>query len=174
MRPIYGQTALFDQLQDGVLRQTKNNDIFIAALTRNALQRVAPLGFFKNFVIERDGSEVKGIDLKHKGIAIINDIARIYALANGIKAVNSQLRLIGLIDKYDINKQDIHNLIDAGEFIAHKRLMNQGIQHEKGNSLSNYLLPSSLSSLARHHLKEAFKVVNDSQSGIKLKFLRQF
>lgn len=174
MRPIYGDTSLFSQLQNRILQQTKNNDIFLAALASNATQQIAPLGFFKNFVIERDGSEVKGIDLKHKGMALINDIARIYALANGIKVANSKQRLTALIGTPGINEQDIHNLIDAAEFIAHKRLTNQGHQYEQGVPLSNYLLPDSLSSLARHHLKDAFKVINDSQTGIKLKFLRQF
>ncbi|MCG6201067.1 DUF294 nucleotidyltransferase-like domain-containing protein [Psychromonas antarctica] len=174
MRPIYGEVSLFSQLQNKILQQTKNNDIFLAALTRNATQQIAPLGFFKNFVIERDGSEVKGIDLKHKGLALINDIARIYALANGIPAVNSKQRLTALIGTHGINTEDIHNLMDAAEFIAHKRLINQSSQYEQGVPLSNYLLPDSLSSLARHHLKEAFKVINDSQTGIKLKFLRQF
>jgi CBS domain-containing protein len=174
MRPIYGEVSLFSQLQNKILQQTKNNDIFLAALTRNTTQQIAPLGFFKNFVIERDGSEVKGIDLKHKGLALINDIARIYALANGIPAVNSKQRLTALIGTHGINTEDIHNLMDAAEFIAHKRLINQSSQYEQGVPLSNYLLPDSLSSLARHHLKEAFKVINDSQTGIKLKFLRQF
>lgn len=174
MRCIYGEIDLFEQLQNSVLKQTQSNDIFLAALTHNATQQVTPLGFFKNFVIERDGSEVKGIDLKHKGLALINDIARIYALANGIKAVNSKQRLSELIDNDGINTEDINNLIDAAEFIAHKRLINQGQQYEQGIALSNYLLPSNLSSLARHHLKDAFRVVNDSQIGIKLKFLRQF
>jgi len=174
MRSIYGEQTLFNELQNSVLAQTQNNDIFLAALTQNATQQVAPLGFFKNFVLERDGSEVKGIDLKHKGLALINDIARIYALANGIKSVNSKQRLTELIDNQGMNKQDIENLIDAAEFIAHKRLVNQGIQYEKNVPRSNYLLPSHLSSLARHHLKDAFKVVHDSQTGIKLKFLRQF
>ena len=174
MRSIYGENSLFEQLQNSVLKQTKNNDIFLAALTHNATQQVAPLGFFKNFVVERDGSEVKGIDLKHKGLALINDIARIYALANGIKTVNTRQRLKELIGTSGINSQDIYNLLDAAEFIAHKRLVNQGEQYEKGVNLSNYLKPSNLTSLAQHHLKDAFKVVHDSQTGIKLKFLRQF
>lgn len=174
MRAIYGEQSLFEKLQGSTLQQTKNNDIFLAALTHNATQQVAPLGFFKNFVIERDGSEVKGIDLKHKGLALINDIARIYALANGIKSINSKQRLTELITNHGMNKQDIENLIDANEFIAHKRFVNQGIQYQQNAPLSNYLIPSNLSSLARHHLKDAFKVVHDSQTGIKLKFLRQF
>lgn len=174
MRSIYGEELLFTQLQDSVLNQTKNNDIFLAALTRNATAQIPPLGFFKNFVIERDGSEVKGIDLKHKGLALINDIARIYALANGIQAVNSNQRLMALTGMHGVNKQDLENLIDAAEFIAHKRLVNQGLQYEQGEPRSNYILPDSLSSLARHHLKDAFKVINDSQTGIKLRYLRQF
>jgi len=174
MRSIYGEQTLFEQLQNGVLQKTQDNDIFLAALTQTAIQRIAPLGFFKNFVIERDGREVKGIDLKHKGLALINDIARIYALANGIKAVNSRQRLRALLENPTINKQDINNLLDAAEFIAHKRLVNQGQQYEQSEPLSNYLLPSNLTPLSRHHLKDAFKVVHDSQTGIKLKFLRQF
>lgn len=174
MRPIYGDTSLFKQLQTSVLKQTQDNDIFLAALTRNATQRIAPLGFFKNFVIERDGSEVKGIDLKHKGLALINDIARIYALANGIQAVNSKQRLTEVIAKSSNNAQAIKNLIDAAEIIAHQRLINQGNQYKKGLPISNYLLPDNLTPLAQHHLKEAFKVINDSQVGIKLQFLRQF
>ncbi|GLS89605.1 cyclic nucleotide-binding protein [Psychromonas marina] len=174
MRSIYGENNLFEKLQNSVLKQTKNNDIFLAALTQNATQQVAPLGFFKNFVVERDGSEVKGIDLKHKGLALINDIARIYALANGIKTVNTRQRLSALIGHQGINPEDINNLLDAAEFIAHKRLVNQGEQYEQGIPLSNYLKPSNLTSLAQHHLKDAFKVLHDSQTGIKLKFLRHF
>jgi len=174
IRPIYGEVSLFQQLQASILKQTQNNDIFLAALTSNATQRIAPLGFFKNFVIERDGREVKGIDLKHKGLALINDIARIYALANGIQVVNSKQRLTELITKPNNNSQDIKNLIDAAEIIAHQRLINQGNQYKQGIPLSNYLLPDNLTPLSQHHLKEAFKVIHDSQMGIKLKFLRQF
>ena len=174
IRPIYGDTILFEKLQHDILKQTQQNDIFLAALTRNAIQRIPPLGFFRNFVIERDGREVKGIDLKHKGLALINDIARIYALAYGIPEVNSKRRLTALMAIKGINQQDIKNLIDAAEIIGHKRLVNQGVQYKQGDPLSNYLLPDSLTPLSQHHLKEAFKVIHDSQSGIKLSFLRQF
>ncbi|WP_435234352.1 DUF294 nucleotidyltransferase-like domain-containing protein [Psychromonas sp. PT13] len=174
IRPIYGDTILFEKLQHDILKQTQQNDIFLAALTRNAIQRIPPLGFFRNFVIERDGREVKGIDLKHKGLALINDISRIYALAYGIPEVNSKRRLTALMAIKGINQQGIKNLIDAAEIIGHKRLVNQGVQYKQGVPLSNYLLPDSLTPLSQHHLKEAFKVIHDSQSGIKLSFLRQF
>ncbi|MEH6453579.1 MAG: DUF294 nucleotidyltransferase-like domain-containing protein, partial [Psychromonas sp.] len=174
MRAISGPEDLFSALQDKVLKVTKHNDIFLAALTSNATQETPPLGFFRNFVVERDGSEVKGIDLKHKGIALINDIARVYALYSGIKEVNTYKRLASLLKNKDIDSQVIRNLLDAIEFIAHQRLSNQGYQYVNSFPISNYLLPENLSSLGRHQLKDAFKVVHEAQVGIKLKFLRQF
>ncbi len=174
MRSVYGPSSLFDALQDTVLANTKDNDIFLAALTGNALTEAPPLGFFRKFVLERDGSEVKGIDLKHKGSALINDIARVYSLSAGIKEVNTAKRIRELMDKSIINRKDALNLADAHEFIAHMRLANQGHQHTDGRPVSNYLMPQELSSLVRHQLRDAFKVVHDAQSGTKMKFMRSF
>ncbi|MGL5397545.1 MAG: DUF294 nucleotidyltransferase-like domain-containing protein, partial [Shewanella sp.] len=174
MRSVYGPQSLFDALQDKVLAQTKDNDIFLAGMAGNSLIESPPLGFFRKFVLERDGSEVKGIDLKHKGNALINDIARVYALSAGIKEVNTAKRIRALMDANILNRKDALNLADAHEFIAHMRLSNQGYQHTQGLKISNYLMPDHLSSLVRHQLRDAFKVVHDAQSGMKMKFMRSF
>ncbi|BAJ01664.1 DUF294 nucleotidyltransferase-like domain-containing protein [Shewanella violacea] len=174
MRPVYGPKSLFDNLQDTVLSNTKGNDIFLAGMAGNALTESPPLGFFKQFVLERDGREVKGIDLKHKGNALINDIARVYALSAGIKEVNTAKRIRLLMELNIINPKDGLNLADAHEFIAHMRLSNQGYQDKHSQEITNYLKPQHLSSLVRHQLRDAFKVVYDAQSGIKLKFTRSF
>ncbi|MCS6206745.1 DUF294 nucleotidyltransferase-like domain-containing protein [Shewanella baltica] len=174
MRSVYGPQTLFDALQDKVLAQTRDNDIFLAGMTGNSLVESPPLGFFRKFVLERDGSEVKGIDLKHKGNALINDIARVYALSAGIKEVNTAKRIRALMDANILNRKDALNLADAHEFIAHMRLSNQGYQHNLGLEVSNYLLPAHLSSLVRHQLRDAFKVVHEAQAGMKMKFMRSF
>ncbi|MCL1147622.1 DUF294 nucleotidyltransferase-like domain-containing protein [Shewanella marinintestina] len=174
MRSIYGPQSLFDGLQDTVLSSTKGNDIFLAGLTGNSLTSAPPLGFFRKFVLERDGSEVKGIDLKHKGSALINDIARVYALSAGIKEVNTAKRIRALMEQNIINRKDALNLADAHEFIAHMRLSNQEYQHTHSLPITNYLLPHNVSSLIRHQLRDAFKVVHDGQVGLKLKMMRSY
>ncbi|GIU50570.1 cyclic nucleotide-binding protein [Shewanella sairae] len=174
MRSVYGPQSLFDSLQDSVLSQTKGNDIFLAAFTGNALTSAPPLGFFRKFVLERDGTEVKGIDLKHKGNALINDIARVYALSAGIKEVNTAKRIRALMEQNILNRKDALNLADAHEFIAHMRLSNQGLQYTQSLPISNYLMPQELSSLVRHQLRDAFKVVHDGQVGLKLKMMRSY
>jgi CBS domain-containing protein len=40
--------------------------------------------------------------------------------------------------------------------------------------VNNFLKPQHLSSLMRHQLRDAFKVVHDAQTGLKLKFMRSF
>lgn len=174
MRPVFGPMSLFNELQDDVLASTKDNDIFLAGMAGNSLTESPPLGFFRKFVLERDGSEVKGMDLKHKGSALINDIARVYALSAGIKEVNTAKRIRALMDANIINRKDALNLADAHEFIAHMRLVNQGYQVTHNLPVNNFLKPHHLSSLLRHQLRDAFKVVHDAQAGIKLKFLRSF
>ncbi|MGI2171311.1 DUF294 nucleotidyltransferase-like domain-containing protein [Shewanella sp. MF05960] len=174
MRAVFGPISLFSELQDDVLASTKDNDIFLAGMAGNSLTESPPLGFFRKFVLERDGSEVKGMDLKHKGSALINDIARVYALSAGIKEVNTAKRIRALMDANIINRKDALNLADAHEFIAHMRLANQGYQATNNLPINNFLKPQHLSSLLRHQLRDAFKVVHDAQAGIKLKFLRSF
>ncbi|MCL1074845.1 DUF294 nucleotidyltransferase-like domain-containing protein [Shewanella dokdonensis] len=174
MRCVFGPAPLFAALQDKVLADTQDNDIFLAALTGNALSESPPLGFFRQFVLERDGSEEKGIDLKHRGSVLINDIARVYALSSGLKEVNTAKRIRVLIANGILTRKDGLNLADALEFIAHMRLANQGRQYENREALSNYLRPQALSSLMRHQLRDAFKVVHDAQAALKLKFMRSF
>ena len=53
MRSVYGPQTLFDALQDKVLAQTRDNDIFLAGMTGNSLVESPPLGFFRKFVLER-------------------------------------------------------------------------------------------------------------------------
>jgi CBS domain-containing protein len=172
MRVVAGNVELFDQLQQGVLKKTKGNQIFVAAMASNAVASKPPLGFFGKFVLERDGEENKVLDLKHRGVALINDIARIYALAEGISEVNTSARLEHLLGRKILSKKDVKNLKDAHEFIGHMRLKNQGDQVKSGKQASNYLKPSDISALRRHQLKDAFEAVNSAQNGLKMKFTR--
>lgn len=174
MRSLYGPKQLFNELQTAVLAKTQGNDIFAAALTSNALRSNAPLGFFRNFVIERDGSEEKGIDLKHKGTALVNDIVRVYSLSEGIKEVSTHKRIEALRHISSIDIEALNSLADAWQFIAHKRLSNQGLQFKHHLPCNNYINPQQFSSLVRHQLKDAFKAIHEAQNSLRLRFLRQF
>ncbi|GAA5188726.1 DUF294 nucleotidyltransferase-like domain-containing protein [Ferrimonas gelatinilytica] len=172
LRPVAGRTALGEQLQRSVLAQCQDNQIFLAMMAGNAAKTVPPLGFFRQLVLERDGAQRKALDLKHKGLAIINDIARLYALACGSSEISTPKRIQAAMNAGLLSRKDALNLVDAQEFIAALRLQNQGRQVQEGESPSNWLPTSKISGLTRHQLKDAFAVVARAQDGIKLKYGR--
>lgn len=174
MRAVYGDKALFDRLQRSVCDAAKGNEIFLAYLTQNALKITPPLGFFKTFVLERDGEHINTLDLKHRGVVPIIDLARIYALSVGMSLVNTSDRLQALVEQRVITRKDARNLLDAHEFISHQRLIHQGEKLARGERPDNYLLPDEMSGLVRHQLKDAFEVVNRAQAALRLKFTRGF
>lgn len=170
MRHLHGDASLTEQLRTRVLDQTQRNSIFLASLTANALNFEPPLGFFRQFVLKRHGDQEKTLDLKHNGLVPIVDLARIYALAHGIEAVNTPDRLTALADAGGLNASDAANLRDAFEFIATVRLRHQAQQLRTGATPDNYVSPEVLSAFERRHLKDAFKVVRRMQSALEQRY----
>ncbi|MCV6605472.1 MAG: DUF294 nucleotidyltransferase-like domain-containing protein, partial [Porticoccaceae bacterium] len=170
MRPVYGADYLFDELQQGILSAARNNDIFLAQLTANALQLTPPLGFFKNFVLEHSGEHKNRFDVKLRGIMPLTDIGRIYALACGDGEISTRQRLLNAVENGALSLKSARNLLDAQEFISHLRLEHQGDMLTQGKAADNYIDPRSLSSLVRHQLRDAFAVIVDAQSVMRKEF----
>jgi CBS domain-containing protein len=172
MRCIHGDQTLFNDLQKTVCEAASGNEIFLANLTANALKLTPPMGFFKNFVVGRSGEHKNTFDMKLRGIMPLNDIARIYALSIGTEQVHTLDRLKEAASHKLLTLKDSRNLIDAHEFISRLRLEHQGERLKEGQVPDNHLDPLTLSSLSRHQLKDAFAVVADAQSALRVKFTR--
>jgi CBS domain-containing protein len=163
LRPVHGDKSLFEELQNDILEKTRGNGIFTAYMAANALQHRPPLGFFRTFVLIHDGAHDDTFDLKHRGIVPITDIARVFALNQGLKSVNTTERLEAASETPIVSAEMSENLIDALEFIASMRINHQAEQIRKGIPPDNYLAPDELSDLERRHLKDAFRVIQDMQ-----------
>lgn len=170
LRPVHGEAALFEQLQAHVLPQCKKNMIFIAHMTANALTHRPPLGFFRTFVLVHDGEHDDTLDLKHRGIVPITDIARVLALSAGIGAVNTRERLKACREAGALSRDMADNLLDALEFIALLRIRHQAGQIRRGEQADNYVPPKALSELEREYLKDAFKVIRTMQETLAQRY----
>lgn len=162
-RVVHGEPALLERLQGHYLSAARANTIFIAYMAANALQNRPPLGFFRGFVMVRDGVHDRTLDLKHRGIVPITDLARVHALSSGITAVNTTDRLRTAAGAGALSMQMAENLEDAMEFIAWLRIQHQAKQIRAGKAPDNYLPPADLSELERLHLKDAFRVIQQMQ-----------
>ncbi|SMF56693.1 CBS domain-containing protein [Alteromonadaceae bacterium Bs31] len=170
MRHIYGEKKLSAALQNHVLESAKKNTIFLAHMSDNALIHSPPLGFFKTFVLEKDGDHIHSLDLKKRGTIPIVDIARNCSLSAGISAVSTVDRLKQVADAGVMSHGLVNSLLDAHEFIAGLRLDAQGRQYRAGEAVDNYLDPKTLSPLMRHQLKDAFHLVRQAQAAMKARF----
>ncbi len=161
---VYGDQGLLDEVQKDILPKTQDNSIFLGHLKANALKFQPPIGLFRNFVLEKTGSEHKGLNLKKRGTVPIIDLARVYALSAGVPALHTQDRLQAAYDAGKLSREGMEDLTDALEFISTVRLKHQAQQVSRGENIDNYVLPEQLTSLERRHLKDAFDVVSTIQS----------
>jgi CBS domain-containing protein len=170
LRAIGGATWLLNRLQHEVLEKTRQNRIFIAFMAANALQHRPPLGFFRTFVLISGGEHDDTFDIKHRGIVPITDLARVYALSEGLTAVNTTERLREARECGALSGEMGENLEDALEFIASLRIQHQASQIRNGQAPNNYLAPDGLSELEREHLKDAFKVIQTMQETLSNRY----
>ncbi len=172
MRLVTGDKDLYTTLHSSVFNNTKGKSLFSACLLDTALANRPPLGFFKNFVLERDGNQNSVLDLKQRGTIPIVDLARLYCLSEGIAASNTLERIQKLKLNKVLHTDTADNLSDAHNFISDMRIQNQQKQLQAGHKTSNHLDPKQLSPLLRHQLKDAFSIVQECQQLAKMRFGR--
>jgi CBS domain-containing protein len=170
LRPVHGDQKIYKRLQLEILNKTRDNGIFTAHMAANALTHRPPLGFFRRFVLIHDGKHDDTLDIKHRGIVPITDIARVLSLTKGINAINTTDRLKTAINLNALSEEMGENLIDALEFIASLRIRHQADQIRNGKKADNYLAPDDLSALERKHLKDAFRVIEEMQNTMEHRY----
>ncbi|MCB1751535.1 MAG: cyclic nucleotide-binding/CBS domain-containing protein [Gammaproteobacteria bacterium] len=164
MRRVYGSRKLFREIAEYALEKTRGNRIFLAFMAGNALSHQPPIGFFRNFVLIKGGEHNQTFDVKHNVIVPIVDLARVYSLAAGSKAVNTLDRLDVVAEGGEVTSEGAHDLKDALEFICYLRIQHQARLIKAGEPADNFMSPDHLSHFERNHLKDAFSVVRTMQN----------
>ncbi len=165
VRAVAGNRFLLSQLhveRKELLKQSR----FIAALTRHASDGHVPLSMFQKFVYKKGLPKKDCIDMKNSGVAIINNLVRIYSLANGLTMPSIPHRLEGLLSHAGLSSKDVKNLRDIWLFLNRLRWRHQ-IQNKVTD---NYVSISDLSSIEKYQLKEAMRVIRRTQQAAVFKF----
>ena len=170
LRCVAGNSKLVDKLKKSVRDDARKNEIFLALMAKNAMSFQPPLGFFRQFVLEKSGEHKNTLDLKLHGIMPIVEIARIRSLAAGELRISTRNRLRAAAKAGELTKADASNLIDALDFIEKLRIEHQSRQLQAGRKPDNHLSPEELSPLVRQNLKSAFSQVRVSQAALLNRF----
>lgn len=166
----YGEDHYVETLQDLIAETAPKSPLFLAAMARNALNRTPPLGFFRTFVMEKDGKHNNSINLKRRGTAPMVDLVRIHALACGSKAQNSFQRLNDIGNTQLLATGMSDKLSYAFEFLCMSRLRHQMIDLQEDRQPDNNIEPENVEDSERHTLKDAFQVLSNAQKFLKFRY----
>ncbi|KIE21574.1 cyclic nucleotide-binding protein [Vibrio sinaloensis] len=167
---VYGRLKWAEQLNGFIVRRARKNNRFLACLARNAMNRTPPLGFFKDFVMEKDGQHKNSINLKRRGTAPLADLIRVHALAVGSRSKNSFERLDDIQEAGILPKGKARDLSDALEFISMVRIRHQAFDVENQIDPDNNIEPENLSDFERRNLKDAFQILSNAQNFLKFRY----
>lgn len=168
--------AIAGQLEDAVgLRlklneMTRGNKYFIPQLAKNALINKPPLGFLRQFVVEKSGEHKNELNLKLKGLTPVVDAARVLALESGIAATNTMERLEAVADKGKLKPGFLSELDDAYDFINFIRISHHLQSRSRGDFMNNFIDPSRLNNIQRKWLKESFAIVSRLQEKLSIRY----
>lgn len=166
-RPIIGQKALTEELSEHIFNEISAKSIFLNFLAKNALLNPAPLGFFRNFIVEKSGEQKDKFDIKLRAMMPLADIARLMVLSHRLVGINNTFKRFEKLAEIEPNYREL--MLEAGK--AYEILMrmraSEGLQ--AGNS-GRYIQPERLGKLQRQLLKNAFAPIDELQKIIRVRF----
>lgn len=163
----FGDSSLTNQLSDHIFEITKNNHMFLTKLAASALRSASPLGFFRRFLVEKDGEYKDFFDIKKRAIMPIVDAGRLFALSNQIKNINNTAeRFEKMAELFPANEELYLSCSYASKALLKFRTKH-GLLH---NDNGRFIEIAALSKEEKMKLKRCFNTIAQIQESIKLKY----
>ena len=168
----YGNAALTNELSEHILKIVKSNLIFLTKLGASSLRSASPLGFFRQFLVEKNGDRKDFFDLKKRALMPIVDAGRLLALHYQIKNItNTAERFEKLAELVPEDKELYLSCSYAFKALLKFRTKHGLINKDNGR----YIELKVLTKEEKMKLKRCFKAIYSVQEFIKIRFaLSQF
>ncbi len=157
MRPIRGEGRDIIILREKLVELAARNHDFMELVATATVQNRPPLGFFKQFVVEKGGQHKDELNIFEKGIKPMVDAVRVLAFAEGCRELTTRRRLSYLQKKGFVLADDV---VPALGYLVESLIEKQLQQRNQGQEPDNFINPDSLGNFERKTLKEAFSLIN--------------
>ncbi|HAM51575.1 MAG TPA: hypothetical protein DCP92_13135 [Nitrospiraceae bacterium] len=163
MRPVYGDTALYNDLLESIKPVIKTEALKLMA--EDAIEIRPPLGIFGIQGLHH------GVDLKTYGIYPIVNGARVLAVDSGVLGItNTKERLEALSANTTISNEMCHDLIESYGFLQDLRLRHHARAVLNQSPTNNLVTAKELSQIDLLILKESLKIVSEFQKFLMKKY----
>ncbi len=164
---VYGEKRLTEDLAAHIFESIGSFDLFLHYLARNAVQNPAPIGFFRQFIVEKDAEHKNEFDLKARALMPLIDAARVLTLSHSIGGVNSTVeRYRVLAEKEPHNKELFESCEEAFKELLRIRV-EQGLRDDDSG---RYLDLERLNKFEKLQLRACFKPLKDIQEVLRVRF----
>ena len=161
-RPVAGPLEVRSVL-DEVIRSASMEREFIRHLGRLAIDGRPPSGFLKDAVVEARGTSAVTLDVKHGGIALITNLARVYSVSAGLSENRTIRRLEEVAATGRISQEIRQGLEESFRLLWQTRLEHQAAQVRGGIPPDDLVDPRMIGAVTRQGLKEAFRMIERAQ-----------
>ena len=158
-----GDQDMATMLRNHLTHLVAENPSFLKTLASYIVDIPVPLGFFKNFVVEKSGSYKDRLNLKNYGLVPLVTCVKLLAWKFGVGDTNTLERVRGLTKHGAFSEDTAEVLEQAFETFLTLRMRNNIQDLEQGIEPSNYINPVFLSTKQKHLLKDAFLSVSELQ-----------
>lgn len=170
-RPVFGHKKLADELTAHIYQEVADRTIFLNFLAKNALLNPPPLGFFRNFLVEKSGEQKDKFDIKLRAMMPLADIARLLVLSHRVVGINNTFKRFEKLAELEPNYTEL--LLEAGK--AYEILMRmRAIEGLKSGNSGRYINPEDLGKLQRQLLKNTFAPIDELQKIMRIRFQLDF
>ena len=164
---VTGNENLLRHVKDHMYRLLSDHRAFYSQFAKATVAFETPLGFFTNFVLEKNRDE---LDLKKGGIFPIVHGVRSLALEYRLPQTNTVDRVTALSQRNLFQPSFGIELIEVFTYMSALRTQAGLRKIEQGLPQDNYLNPKELNKLERELLRDSFKIVNEFKKFISYHF----
>ena len=166
-RGVVGDKNLASELEEFLFSRIKKESIFLNHLARNALQNPPPIGFFKNFLVEKSGAHRNEFDIKKRAMMPLSDAARVLALEAGIRSVQNTRERWEMVSEADPKNKEIYREAVQAYEIFMKIRTQSGLNN---NDSGRFIDLDALTRLEKSMMKKAFRPIRDIQEMMEVRF----
>ncbi len=166
-RPIYGEAKLAAELKQEIFSLIAQNRGFLGFFAKNALQNPPPLGFFRNFLVEKSRNHANEFDIKARAMMPLSDAARVLSYELKVPEYFSTVERFKRLGALIPGMKDLCSEAAAGyEFLMRLRAVNGLVN----NSSGRYIKPETLNKIERQTLRNVFSTIDKVQKTLSLRF----
>ncbi len=167
-RSVYGKIELAEELRSFVNEKLQEKKL-LKFLYFSEEQSDAAIGFFGQFILEKNDEENKGyLNLKHTGTLPLVESIRLYSIKNKITKISTFERLEELNKLKVLTDDETDFFKNAHRFMSKILLINQVERAQQGLEIKNFINPKKLLDREVKLLKIYLKTIKDLKKRVRV------